>query len=140
MMTGMESIVSKQSLVFEQIAAASGRRPARRRRRKVPIAPLLDVFRGHKALKAFYAHDANAAALDDMIGQIVNAGGGFGWDLFEHAGAPEAFMRRCAAGGAAKAGEYGRALAAVAKAGLRAIPALVEAAWRNRSWTAGCRG
>jgi hypothetical protein len=127
MMTGMESIVSKQALVFEQIVRGQWSAAARTQT-KVPIAPLLDVFRGHKALKAFYAHDANAAAIDDMVGQIVNAGGGFGWDLFEHAGAPEAFMAALrGTAGAVKAGEYGRANAEMVKLGLRAIPAAVEA-------------
>jgi hypothetical protein len=94
---------------------------------RVPIAPIVDFFTGHKNLKAFYAHDAHAGAIDDLIGQVVNAGGGFGWDLFEHTGAPAAFMaalRR--AGGAARSGEVGRALGGLATAGLRAIPAAVE--------------
>jgi N12 class adenine-specific DNA methylase/2'-5' RNA ligase len=125
-MVGMESIVSKQALVFELIVRGQFVQAAKAQV-ATPIAPLLDVVRGHKSLKAFYEHDANAAAIDDEIGQIVNAGGGFGWDLFEHAGAPEAFMRAFRSGvGAAKAGEMGRATGEAFRLLLQAIPAAVE--------------
>lgn len=111
-MTGMESVISKQSLAFEQLARGQVGQ-ALRTQLEVPVAPLVDLRRGHQLLKQFYVEDANAQTFDGLIESVVQGGGGFGWSLFEHEGAPAKFMQ------ALRQGNY-------PGAALRAIPALVE--------------
>jgi hypothetical protein len=126
MMTAMESVVSKQSLAFELLARGEFAE-AVKAQAEVPVAPLLHVVRGHKLLKEFYKEDANAQALDGVMSEIIQAGGGFGWDLFEHSGAPGAFMAALrATSAAAKRGDYGTATGKLALAALKTVPAAVE--------------
>lgn len=111
-MTGLESVISKQSLALELLARGEVG-AALRKQLEVPFSPLIDLRHGHVALKKFYGHDANAATLDTIIDTVVQGGGGFGWSLFEHEGAPAKFMQ------ALRQGNYPGAL-------LRGVPALIE--------------
>jgi len=111
-MTGLESVISKQSIALEHLMRGEVGQ-ALRKQLEVPIAPLVDLYRGHQALKEFYAQDANADAIDSIVSTVVQGGGAFSWSLFEHEGAPAKFME------ALRTGNY-------LGAGLRAIPALVE--------------
>lgn len=126
-LTSMQAVVTKQALAFELLARGEPVE-ALKKQLEVPIAPILSLLRGHRALKAFYAVDANARVVDGIIGQVIQAGGGFGWSLFEHSGAPKAFMEalRSTWGGATR-GEIGTVAGGLSKAARKAIPALVEA-------------
>lgn len=112
MMTGMEAVVNKQSLALEYLSRGEFRAAARQQI-EVPFAVPLGLLRGSRALKEFYERDANARTLDGVTAEVVQGGGGFGWHLFEHTGAPQAFMTAL---------RQGNVLGAV----LRALPALVE--------------
>lgn len=116
MTTGLESMISKQAIALERISRGQFT-SAVKAQAQVPIAPILDLIRGHRGLKAFYTDDATTHQVHTLIGQVVQAGGGFGWSLFEHTGAPQRFMQ------AIRAGNYPGAT-------LRALPALIEmTAW-----------
>jgi N12 class adenine-specific DNA methylase len=126
MMTGMEAIASKQALVFEQIVRGQFV-PAMKAQAQVPIAPVLDVIRGRKIVQAFFSSDPQSAEMAAVIDRIVTAGGGFGWNLFEHTGAPEKFMRNLrSAGGGVKTGDVPRVLGQAAALAWHTVPALIE--------------
>lgn len=92
-LTGLESVISKQALVFQMISRGEFKQGALKQLEVGPQSILIDLRRGHEALKRFYAHDANAKVFDDLIDSVVQGGGGFGWTLFEHEGAPKQFMK-----------------------------------------------
>lgn len=126
-MIGLESIISKQALAAEVASRGEFGEAARLQKEVGPQGLLKDLVRGREAIKTFYADDADAHEVMTMIGQIVNAGGGFGWSLLEHGNAPEKFMADLRAiKGAAGRREPGRALAKTADAGAHGAWALIE--------------
>lgn len=128
-LTGMESVVSKQALVFDLIQRGEWDKAARKQAEVGPWTPIVDLVRGNRALKTFYSRSADATSkdLNDIVNQIIQGGGGFGWSLFEHEGAPKKFMTAMrGAIGAIAAGDYGRAAAKTGETALRGIPALIE--------------
>lgn len=110
--TGLESVVSKTDLAL-QLASRGEWKEAAKAMAEIPIAPIADIIRGHRWLREFYDSDAQTRAINGVVQEVVQAGGGFGWDLFEHSEAPERFME------ALRKGNYPGAT-------WRAIPALIE--------------
>jgi 2'-5' RNA ligase len=94
---------------------------------KTPIAPLLDIIEGSRALKHYYERDVHFREAVDDLGLIVRGGGGVGWDTFWHSSAPERFLQAVrGAATEAKAGNYPGATLRTALAAWRAVPALIE--------------
>jgi hypothetical protein len=60
---------------------------------QAPVATFVDLFHGHKALQAFYKQDANARSIATITDQIIQGGGGVGWDRLHHDNMVESFMR-----------------------------------------------
>lgn len=128
-LTGMESVVSKQALVFDLLQRGEWDKAARKQAEVGPWTPVVDLVRGNRALKTFYSSSADATSkdLNDIVNQIIQGGGGFGWSLFEHEGAPKKFMAAMrGAIGAIASGEYGRATAKAGETVARGLPALIE--------------
>jgi hypothetical protein len=104
-MTGLEAVVSKAAQTLQEasrgVAALSrgdipvaGRElgHAAKSAAQTPVATFLDLFRGHQALKEFYAQDANARLVGSVADTIIQAGGGIGWDKLHHDDMPKKFM------------------------------------------------
>jgi hypothetical protein len=126
MMVAQESIVSKNAEVL-QLLSRGQVKEALKKLPEVPVAPIADFLRGHKALKRLYDADANARTFDDLTGLIIQGGGGIGWDRFFHEGAPEKFWRTFrSVVGAAQTGNYPGAALRLGKATLQLVPALIE--------------
>jgi hypothetical protein len=87
----------------------------------------VDVIRGDRFLKQFYARDANFRTLADVADAVARGGGGVGWDTFWHDSAPERFLQAVRNTVAeAKAGNYPGALLRAAALPWRATLAAVE--------------
>jgi GNAT superfamily N-acetyltransferase len=124
--TALNSAISKGALALEH-ASRGQFADAARRAIEVPVSPLVDIIRGHRALKHYYEHDANFRDILDSTSLVVRGGGGVGWDTFWHSSAPERFMQALHATAAeAKEGNYPGAVLRAALAAWRAFPALVE--------------
>lgn len=125
-LTATEAVVSKLALSLE--LASQGRwKEAGKLGVEIPVAPILDAYRGRRDLKEFYAQDADADLVDGIIGEVVQGGGGFGWNLFEQNSAPEAFMRALRQGTAAgQRGELGTMGKKAAAAAWKALPASTQ--------------
>lgn len=126
-LTGLESVISKQALVFQMLSRGEFKEGALKQLEVGPQSILIDLRRGHEALKRFYANDANAKVLDDLIDTVVQGGGGFGWTLFEHEGAPKQFMKAIRGFlGAVQRGDVGQAARKIGKAAVTAPMAAIE--------------
>lgn len=126
-LTGLESVISKQALVFQMLSRGEFKQGALKQMEVGPQSILIDLRRGHEALKRFYANDANAKVLDDLIDTVVQGGGGFGWTLFEHEGAPKQFMKAVRGFlGAVQRGDVGQAARKIGKAAVTAPMAAIE--------------
>ena len=91
-MTALESIISKQSLAAELFSRGAYGKAMRIQLQVGPHGVIRDLVRGYRAMQTFYSDAANANEITGIMGQVVNAGGGFGWSLLEHADAPKKFM------------------------------------------------
>lgn len=129
-MIGLETVVSKQAQTL-QLLSRGQLGAAAQHQLEVPVAWATDFWRGHQALKAFYARDATAQTLTDTLDQIIAAGGGVGWDKFQHDDAPAHVMQAIRATVAeAKAGNYPGAAARSAAAAFWSVPAVIEMAMK----------
>ncbi len=91
-LTGLESIISKGSTALEAAARGELTHAAKLAAQVGPHGVIRDLIRGYKAVKEFYAQDADANSDAGIIGTIIQGGGGFGWSQFEHEDAPAKFM------------------------------------------------
>lgn len=92
-LTGLESVISKQSVAIEAAARGEWDLAAKYQAQVGPQGLIKDLLRGYRAVQTFYSRDADANEVAGIIGQIVSAGGGFGWSHFEHENHPAKFMR-----------------------------------------------
>lgn len=126
-LTGLESVISKQSVALEALARGDLRLAGKYQSQVGPQGVIRDLIRGYKAIHTFYSRDAEANDVTGLIGQIVQAGGGFGWSDFEHEDAPAKFMRDLRGlMGAVQRGEPGRAAAKGGKAAVHGVMAAFE--------------
>ena len=130
-MTGIEAMISKGSLALELAARGELKEAAKQAAwtASYPIGVGLarDLYRGHQAIKEFYARDADANEVSGILGQIVQGGGGVGWSLFEHQNAPEKFLANLAGLlGAFERREVGTAAVKGAKATIYGAQAVFE--------------
>jgi N12 class adenine-specific DNA methylase len=127
-MTGIEAVFSKATLVAELAARGEMLAAGRELRWVGPHGVLRDLVRGHRLVKRFYADTPDAADVATIASQIIQGGGGFGWNLFEHTNAPGKFMED-ARGllGALERGAFPEAATHLARGVARAPIALASA-------------
>lgn len=124
--TALNSVFSKFALALEHGSRGQAG-AALRALAETPVAPIIDIVRGHKILKAFYERDATFRELVHEADIVAKAGGGVGWDNFWHESAPERFM--AALRSMVAEGGAGHPIKALGQGGLalmRAVPAAIE--------------
>lgn len=125
-MTSVDQVVGKSGMVLEHLARGQFK-DAGIKALMTPVAPLVDVVRGDRLLKQFYAKDADFRTLTGVADAVARGGGGVGWDTFWHESAPERFLQAFRGAVAeAKAGNYPGAALRTATLPWRAVLAAVE--------------
>lgn len=127
-LTGLESTISKASVALEHASRGEMMNALKVGAQIGPQGIVRDLFRGYKAIKEFYSRDGDANDVTGIIGQIIQAGGGFGWSAFEHEDAPAKFMKDLRGLlGALQRGEVGTAAGKAGKAVVHGALAAFEA-------------
>jgi hypothetical protein len=74
-MTGIEAVVSKVAVGFEELSRGEGLEAAKSLA-EAPIATFTTLYRGNKLLRELYTRDANALLIGDTLDHLIQAGGG----------------------------------------------------------------